>query len=159
RRDAEIEQTVAVEVAHGHGLRTDIDVTWRLKGAVPVSLQDAHVVLVSDREIEFAVAVEVADRKRSRISARRAEQGRTERPVGVAEQYDDGTIVVTVDDAFAVPRNRDVKLAVGVEVGSHHGKLAREVEWVADRGEERGEGAVFQNLDARSPACRSQKVE
>src|SRR5439155_2065428 len=128
------ELAVAVEVAHGHGLRvrTDVDVGGGLEGAVAIAQQHAHVTGVGDRQVELAVFVEVADREGLRVGAAGG-QGRLKRAVCVAQEYVHGAAVV--DDG-------EVQPSVAVEVGRQH-SFGRQPNAVADRGKKTGQAAIF----------------
>src|SRR5262249_27398965 len=73
RRNGEVERAVGVEVAHGDRLRArpvgQGDAGGRPEGAVAVAAHHAHVAGIGGRDVELAVAVEVADRDGERVGS------------------------------------------------------------------------------------------
>ena len=119
RRHAEIEQPVAVEVAHGHGLRVltiaKADAAGRLEGAVAVAQEDAHIVGIGGRQVDGCRP------HRSRRPRARAGQ-RQWRSCGPAETSRSRCQAARLPCWLAVAgiADREVQHVVVVEVGRHH---------------------------------------
>ena len=114
--EGDVQQAVAVEVAHGQPLRTPPHGVDRLRGkaAIAVVEQHAHrgVAEVRDDEIRKPVAVEVTGAQRPGIRPDLVRSFGCEAAVALVQQH--------AHRVVAVVRGGKVRLAIAVEVGHRH---------------------------------------
>src|SRR5262249_24839574 len=133
-RHRQVEVAVGVEVAHAHRNRqglTEWNVVWGLKCAIAISQKYVQVEVLTSREIDVAVSIEVAGSKRVTDAG---VDGRLERAVGVAQKD--------------VGRAGEVQHTVIVEVrgDERSGSLG---DGVRDGGEEGRHAAVFEMFELK----------
>src|SRR5580658_764390 len=120
--DNEIEFAVAIEVGGGKRVGVASNGNWRAgggrEGSIAVSEQNGErvIVLVCDREIEFAVTVEISGNDCPRIGTRRKSRvlSKLEGSVSIAEQDRHRAAGVAISPSGGC----DVELAVAVEIAN-----------------------------------------
>jgi len=121
-----VEEAVAVEVSHCHGLTIGIDEIglWVLEVAIPLAEQDTDHVRIEDGydQIRDTVAVQVAHRHTEGLARNGSSPRRLERAVSLAQQnsHDARRASPTGHAAGTCAGHGKVQDAVAVEIANGH---------------------------------------
>jgi len=116
-RDGEIELAVAVEIRCQDLVRTSSDYIRRTRclGEGPVAIakqqRDGAVSIVCDREVQFAVAIEISGYDSGRTISYRDRGGRPKGSIAIAEQNEHRV-------ASGIS-HREIQLPITIKVGRH----------------------------------------